>query len=221
MYLFARESSVFAVRSIEVSGAPPALADEVRSALAELTGQNLLKVDAGDVHRQLGTVPTVAAASYDRDFPHTLRVFVRAEQPLAVVRIGADGWLVSTTGRVIRDLPRPGLSSLPRIWLPRSTSISEEAALADDQGARAVAALAELRAMPVGSRVRDVVNGEGGLTLNLASGMEVRLGDASKLRLKLAVARRILPLLQPPGYLDVSVPARVVATGDSQLEGRG
>jgi cell division protein FtsQ len=219
MYLVARGTSVFAVRTVEVTGAPPALAKEIRVALAPLAGKSLLEVDGNDVQRHLGKLPNVAAASYDRAFPHTLRVFVRAEQPLAVLRVGARGWLVSAAGRVLRDLPHPGLSSLPRIWLSRSASVSEAATLADDQGVRAVAVLAEFRTMPLGSPVRDVVEGEGGLTLLLRSGLEVRLGDASKLRVKLAVARRILPLLTAPGYLDVSVPVRAVTTGHSQVEG--
>ena len=45
----------------------------------------------------------VAAARYDRDFPHTLRIFVEPEQP-AVVRRGADSWLVSARARVIAGL---------------------------------------------------------------------------------------------------------------------
>ena len=218
-YFVARETSLFAVRTVEVTGAPPPLAQEIRRALEPLAGKSLLEVGADDVQRHLGKLPNVAAASYDRAFPHTLRVFVRAEQPLAVLRVGAKGWLVSAAGRVLRDLPHPGLSSLPRIWLPRSASVSEAATLADDQGVRAVAALAEMRAIPIGSPVRDVVADEGGLTLLLRSGLEVRLGDASVLRLKLAVARRILPLLTAPGYLDVSVPARAVAIGQSKVEG--
>lgn len=218
-YFIARETSLFAVRTVEVTGAPPPLAQEIRRALEPLAGKSLLEVGADDVQRHLGKLPNVAAASYDRAFPHTLRVFVRAEQPLAVLRVGAKGWLVSAAGRVLRDLPHPGLSSLPRIWLPRSASVSEAATLADDQGVRAVAALAEMRAIPIGSPVRDVVADEGGLTLQLRTGLEVRLGDASVLRLKLAVARRILPLLTAPGYLDVSVPARAVAIGQSKVEG--
>jgi len=57
------------------------------------------------------------------------------------------------------------------------------------------------------------------LMLALASGQEIRLGDASDLRLKLAVAARILPLASGAHYLDVSVPDRSVAGFNSQLSG--
>ena len=60
------------------------------------------------------------------------------------------------------------------------------------------------------------------LTFLLASGLEVRLGDLTAIRLKLAVASRILPRLLAQGvyaYLDVSVPTRPVAGANSQPAG--
>jgi hypothetical protein len=59
------------------------------------------------------------------------------------------------------------------------------------------------------------------LVFKLASGIELRLGRPADLRLKLAVARRILPTL-PSGtsYLDVSVPERPVSAGNPQVSGR-
>jgi hypothetical protein len=52
------------------------------------------------------------------------------------------------------------------------------------------------------------------LTLLLASGLELRLGELQAVPLKLAVAARIVPSLLTQGgfaYLDVSVPERPVA----------
>jgi hypothetical protein len=55
------------------------------------------------------------------------------------------------------------------------------------------------------------------LTFVLRSGLEVRLGDLGDLRLKLAIARRILQAVgadaTTTGYLDVSVPERPVIAG--------
>ena len=60
--------------------------------------------------------PTPPAASprcrgrrrrFDRDFPHTLRVRVRLERPVAVLRRGPDAWLVSVLGARARA-PRSG-----------------------------------------------------------------------------------------------------------------
>ena len=60
----------------------------------------------------------VAAASYDRDFPHTLKVTVVAEVPIALLRRGRDAWVVSDSGRVLRKVTERPLPGLPRIWLP-------------------------------------------------------------------------------------------------------
>jgi cell division protein FtsQ len=218
-YFGARETSVFAVRTIDVEGASPRVAAQVRDALAPLAGTSLLKVGDGDVQRHLSGLITVAAASSDRDFPHTLRVYVRIERPLAVLRQGAVAWLVSADARVLRELPHPRLSSLPRVWLPASASVTAEAVLGDPLGLGAVTALSALARHPIGARVRDVRTGEHELTLILRSGLEVRLGDTADLGLKLVVARNVLPRLAPPGYLDVSVPERAVAYANSQVEG--
>jgi hypothetical protein len=71
------------------------------------------------------------------------------------------------------------------------------------------------------SRVVSVATADG-LTLRLASGLELRLGDMHDVRLKLAVAARVLRVLPAgSGYLDVSVPDRPVAGPpglDSQVE---
>ena len=61
------------------------------------------------------------------------------------------------------------------------------------------------------------------LTLVLGGGLELRLGDGGDLRLKLAIARRILrrtgPRVPAGGYLDVSVPERPVLSVNSQVGG--
>ena len=61
------------------------------------------------------------------------------------------------------------------------------------------------------------------LTLVLGGGLELRLGDTGDLRLKLAIARRILratvAATAAAGYLDVSVPERPVLVLNSQVGG--
>jgi hypothetical protein len=61
------------------------------------------------------------------------------------------------------------------------------------------------------------------LLFRLGSGLELRLGEASDVRLKLAIARRALPLLpSDAAYLDVSVPGRPVAgPTNTQVSTRG
>ncbi len=223
-YLGARQTSLFSVRAIEVRGASPVVAAQVRAALAPVTGTSLLALDRAAIGRRLGALPDIVAATYDRDFPHTLRVLVRVERPVAVLRRGADAWLVSARGRILRRLPHARRSSLPRIWVGRSVEPSVGATLADRESARAVWALAPLARMRFPARVLLVRSSDEELTLVLRSGLELRLGDTADLPLKAAVARRILPTVSPPAatgyrYLDVSVPERPVAGTYPQVAG--
>jgi cell division protein FtsQ len=211
LYLAARHTPLFAVRSIEVRGVRGATAAHVRSALEPLEGRSLLALHGSDVQDRLAAVPEVARASYDRDFPNTLRVVVVPERPVAVVRQGAAGWLVSARGRVLRRLPRRTHGGLPRIWLPRSADIAVGATLAPEEGRRAAAALAAAHRVGFRRHVRDVSLADGRLVFALRSGVELRLGDQENLALKLAVAAQILALAGEATYVDVSLPARPVA----------
>jgi hypothetical protein len=105
---------------------------------------------------------------------------------------------------------------LPRIWLPAGTDISVNSTLAG-VGASGVAAVAPLRPLRLVGRVRQVLAGDGQLTLVLASGTELRLGDSGDLRLKLSIAKQILPLAAGASYVDVSVPERPVAGYKSRV----
>jgi cell division protein FtsQ len=213
----ARETSMFALRTVEVRGAPVDVAAHVRAALGPLVGTSLVGFDQAAANRRLAALPDVAAATYDRDFPHTLRVFVRAEQAVAVLRQGSDAWLVSGRARVLKPVRRP-FPTLPRVWVPAGVSLEGGQTL-DGATARAVRTLAVVRKLAFPGAVQAARATEEELTLVLRSGLEVRLGDTSDLALKLEIARRIVPRAAGAGYVDVSVPERSVAGYGSQVSG--
>jgi cell division septal protein FtsQ len=222
-YAAARESPLFAVEAVQVRGGTPLVRQQVAKALDGELGVALLKIDGGVIDRRLAGVPWVAAASYDRAFPHTLVVTVRPERPVAVLRRGSKSWLVSARGRVVADVPRGAERALPRIWIGAKAAPPELGSfLPDTQGGSAARALAPLSSVHFPARVASVVTGQDELTLVLRSGLALRLGDPGDLRLKLAVARRVLALLPAAGagaYVDVSVPERPVASVNPQLGG--
>ena len=148
-----------------MEGAPSGTAGKIRAALRPYFGESLVRFDRQDAERRLAAVPEVADARFDRDFPHTLRVDVRLERPVAVLRRGSDAWLVSSTARVLEPLERP-YPHLPRIWLPASADVSVNTTL-DGTGAMGVAAVAPLRTLRLDAGVRQVVAGDGELTLVL------------------------------------------------------
>jgi cell division protein FtsQ len=181
-------------------------------------GESLVRFDRNEAARRLAAVSEVADARFDRDFPHTLRIRVRLERPVAVLRRGPDAWLVSSSARVLERLEKRPYPRLPRIWLPAGTDVSVNSTLAG-VGARGVAAVTPLRPLHLAGRVQQVLVGDGQLTLVLAAGTQLRLGDSGDLRLKLSIAKQILPLAGGAAYVDVSVPERPVAGYNPQVEG--
>jgi cell division protein FtsQ len=211
-YAVARETSVFAVSHLKIVGGSPRAQAEVRAALEGELGRSLLKVNGGEIDRRIATSPDVLSVSFDRKFPNTLRVVVRPERPVLLLREGADGWVVSARGRVLRQVKNSHLSSLPRVWVPGTTAVTVNTILVPASGGTAAAALAPLPSALFG-RVRFVRADDKELTLVLRTGLEIRLGDIQDVRLKVAIARRILALIGPStttGYVDVSVPERPV-----------
>jgi cell division protein FtsQ len=214
-YVAARETSMFAVRTVTVDGAPPAVVSQVDRALAQTRGTSLLSIDLAEAKSAVEAVPTVAAASFDRAFPHTLAVRVVPERPVAIARQGARAYVVSARGRVVarvRPGTRPGLA---RIWVGQGSGSLTPGGTVTGDLRTAVRAVSPLAGRRFPSRVVSVQANDSALTIRLHSGLEVRLGDAADVTLKLAVARRLIPLLQPGArYLDVSVPERPVAGTD-------
>ena len=221
-YLCARETSVFAVRSIQIDGAPPRVAAHVRAALAPLEGRSLVALDRDAVENKLSSLPDVAAATVDRDFPHTLRVAVIPAHSIAVLRRGPSAWIVSSDGRVIRTAGRLASPKLPRIWVRSAATVDQGAAVGDADAARAIVALATARRARFTARIATVRSADDELTFVLPGGLELRFGNALDLPLKLAVVTRLLPLVQgASAYVDVTVPERPVAGGNPQVSTSG
>lgn len=227
LYLGARETSVFAVRSIEVETEPAGHTRLVARALQPLEGTSLMKIDEATIARRLDRLPHVHLLGFDRSFPSGLRVHVSVERPVAVLRRRDENWLVSGEGRVLRKLEQRLRRPLPVVWLPRNVDPEIGAILRTREPARAVAALATMRASAPGfsARIWYVKQGENGeLTIVLRDRFELRLGESTDLALKLKVARQVLAALKTSGatasYVDVSVPERPVAgtTLNSQVE---
>ena len=221
-YFAARDTSLFAVRTLDVRGGTPDLRRQVEAALAGELGRSLLRVDGAALDQRLSALPGVRSFSYDRAFPHTLRIVVRAEHPVLVVRQSDQAFLVAASGRVLRSLAHPRLSRLPRLYVKKDVTLTV-GGTAPRPVAAAASALAAIRNAALPTGVTFVRAGPAELTLLLAGGFEVRLGDPSDLRLKLAIARRILQATGAAttghGYLDVAVPERPVLDTNSQLGG--
>jgi len=210
-YAAARFTSLFALQRIEVTGGPATVREAVRETGRQFLGTSLVSLDQDDLRRRLTALPTVESVRFDRAFPHTLRIAVVPERALAVVKDGRGAWLVSERGRVIRGA---GLETKRTVVWIAPTDLEPGVTVSDENARLALDALRRLTpAFP--DRVESARVAEGAVTLVLAGGAELRLGEAQSLALKLAVAARVLRAMSAAeraelGYLDVSVPGKAV-----------
>jgi hypothetical protein len=225
LYLGARETPVFAVRSIEVTGGSRAVRSAVKEAAQPVEGKSLVGLDGAALIDDLEALPNVRSASYDRAFPRTLRIFIRPELPLAVARVGPDRWLVSQRGRVIRRYTAESEERYPLFKLAPRPNVVPGSFLSDAPAGVLLTALADIPdRFP--ARIAEVGLESGGLTMELRAPWgqpELRLGEAVDLPAKLAAAALVIRSLDADyrasvAYVDVSVPERTVVGTNPQVE---
>ena len=221
LYAIALKSSLFALETVEIRGATPALSRQIDAVVKPLRGRSLVGLNGAGVEQAILAIPEVKTVRVDRAFPNTLRVVVAREHPVAVLRRSGEAWVIAVSGKVVRPLRRGRGESLPRVWVPASLAVSVGDPLADRGVRTAIRVLAKLQSYAHSMSPTSVLVRNGDLTLTLGSSTELRFGDASEGTLKLAVAEKILPdLAAPPAgsiaYLDVSVPDRAV--GGTELK---
>ena len=130
--VLARETSLFAVRTIEVTGAGTGVERQVRKALDDRAGESLFGLDLEEARVDVAALPTVASVSFDRAYPHTLRVTIVPERPVAVVRQGASSFVVSERGRVVARVDRKAKPDLARIWIGKDVQLDPGAFVEGD-----------------------------------------------------------------------------------------
>jgi cell division protein FtsQ len=212
-YVAARTTSIFAVQEIEVTGARPSVVERVDAALRPLGGTSLVSLDAAAIDRRLEPLRDVRLISYDRAFPHTAKIVVSAERPVAVLRKGSQAWIVTERGRILDDLDDATTSPLPRIWIADASVPGTGDVLTADEARKPAFVLGGVLSADAAlfEHVREARETDGELVLVLRSGTEIRLGPVEELRLQLAVAERVLATAGPDvSYVDVSVPERAV-----------
>ena len=186
---------MFALRTVEVEGAPANVRQAILESLEETRGTSLVSLDGDAVVRRLEALPSVQSVTYDRAFPHTLRLVVVPEKPVAVVNQASNLWIVSVRGRVIGGTSAAEAPDLPRVRYLPDAPLTAGQFVADDATKTILAALSEApRRMPLPIHSARLEDGE--LTFVLAGEGETRplllLGEPVDVGTKLRVAALVL-----------------------------
>jgi cell division protein FtsQ len=200
-------SPLLAVDTVTVTGASHLTAEQVLDAAGVHEGDALVWLDTGAAVSGIEALPYVRGATLRREWPDTVRITVHERTPAAWVDGPAGKALVDRTGRVLETV-EAAPPAMPQLL--GATLVPPPGGTIDAVGAARVAGgLTALAAAGTTS----VEATDHGIVLHLASGTEVRMGEATQVGVKIRAAFAVLDAMQhaPPAYVDVSVPTNPVA----------
>jgi cell division protein FtsQ len=208
--LWLRDSSLVAVNRVTVTGLTGPQAAKITSQLeAAARDMTTLHVRGDQLRAVTEPYPVVKDVRVSTDFPHGLRIEVVENTPVAAISVNGFRTPVSADGRIIRGASQSDLPIVPLKVAPTGATV------ADGTARHAIAALA---AAPEALRARVTrasTTPDGGLTLQLRDGPDLRFGGADRLAAKWAAAAAVLSSGQSAGatYLDLRYPERPAAGG--------
>lgn len=200
------DSAVLDVDRVQVYGASQTPPADVAAVSEIERGDPMARIAAGAAARRVEELPWVESARVVRRWPGTVRIEVTEYEPAAFVRRSTSAVaLVAPDGRVLADVATAPEGLLEIVGVRR---LPEVGATLSPSGAAGLAS--ELPAALAG-RVAEIDLSRG-VTLHLAGGPEIRLGDLDDLDAKAAAALAVLERLgeEPAEYLDVGVPSSPV-----------
>jgi cell division protein FtsQ len=212
-WLWFRDSSLVAVKRVQITGVSGPDAAQIRSALtAAARNMTTLDVDRAALQAAVSPFSVVRSVSATTQFPHGMRIHVIEQIPVAAIAVGGRSISVAADGTLLHDVPAD--QSLPAIPLdvpPVGARLTDARAL----GAVAVLAAAPYVMLSHISQVSTV--SPHGLVAQLRNGPDLYFGDPQDLGAKWTAAIRVLADAGSAGatYIDVSDPERPAAGSDA------
>lgn len=211
-WLLLRDSSLVAVRKVEVTGLAGPQAEEIRSALTtagrDMTTLHLRPDALMSAVRPYAVVKDVAV---ERDVPHGLRIRVTRRIPVARVVTSGAALPVAADGTLLRGTTADDVPELRLRVPPAGETIT-------DQRALVTVALLARAPQPLRRRVTTAFPGPRGLTVRLAAGPSVYFGSSERMTAKWASLTAVLASPDSRGAtaIDVRVPEHPAAAGLEQ-----
>jgi len=204
----AAASPLLAIDRVVVRGTRHTTPAQVVAAGGVRRGDSLVWFDAGRAASGIRALPYVATARVTREWPHTVRVVVSERVAAAWFEARGGRYLIDGSGRVLAPVTTPP-AGLPKI-LGVTRAARPGGVIRPTSGARAAAALPLLARLATASVT---VARDGNVSIQLTSGVEVRLGEPSAIPVKVRAALAVLADLgtTPTHYVDVSAPTNPVA----------
>ena len=207
-WLWLRHSSLFSASHVRIEGVRGPQAAAIDGALLEVAHHmSTLDVNTAALRAAVAPFRVVGDVRATASFPHSLRIEVTEQLPVAALTSSGSRTAVAADGVVLG----PGLlrGSLPTVAVAQLPPTGRRVS-----GAM-LGALTVLGAAPPPLRVHvaAVATGGRGLTVTMRNGLIVYFGDATRAHAKWLALAAVLadPTAAGAGYVDVRVPARPAA----------
>ena len=200
-------SSLFSVDEVVVQGAVYSDTARLDEVIAKVEGDPILLVDTNAIEDELETFAWIERARVETHFPHRLTIDIRERQPIATFA-GSDGRfrIIDRESRVLDVIDGLPLAPMLITGNHPDTDVGQFAGQIYAAAAQLVIALpAEIRTITTSVGVDSAT---GDLTMELQGGVQVRLGAANDLPVKLArLLQRVRDGLGDVEQVDVSTDA--------------
>jgi cell division protein FtsQ len=209
-WIWLRHSSLVSVRHVRLSGVTGHDAGAIRSALVRAArGMSTLDVKVSALRAAVAGYPIVREVHANASFPHTLRVSVVEQPPVAALVAGGARTAVAADGAVLG--PALLSSSLPSLTVGSAPPRGGHVGAGSWQG-QALAVLGDAPG-PLAKQVQRVYSGSKGLTVVMPGDLLVYFGDAERARAKWLALASVMSQEHSDGisYVDVRVPERAAA----------
>lgn len=208
-----RDSSLVAVRDVQVKGLSGAEADQVKGALDDAAREmTTLHFDAARLEDAVKGFPTVAAVSADPNFPGGVTIEVTERLPAVMAVAGDDAVPVAGDGTLLRGLElgeaADALPQVPIEEIPHGNRV-EGAPLAEATVVGAVPG-------PLRPLIETVsFTGDHGVEVEMRGAVPIWFGEMAAAREKWTAVAAVLadPQLKTFTYLDVRAPQRPAVGG--------
>ena len=200
------KSPLLDVDHVHVRGVQHLTTADIEDAAGVHTGDAMTWIDTGDAVSSIEALPYVATATLTRQWPDTVRIVVRERRPATWVEGPSGTALVDGTGRVLEIVAQPP-SGMPQL-LGAHVVPPPGGRIDALDAAKVAGALHGIAA----AGTKSVETTDHGVVLHLLSGPEIRMGEASRIGVKVRAALAVLGASAgvPVAYVDVSVPTNPV-----------
>lgn len=214
-WLWLRDSSLVAIRSVAVTGVSGRDAGAIRAALsAAARRMTTLDLQRSRLRAAVAAYPQVIGLRVSAEFPHSVRIMVLERVPVGVLTAGGHAVVVDSDGQLLPGWSERGLPRIPLRALPPRHQVTPGHGLAE---------VRLLAAAPwqLIEQIADVTQRRGrGLIVTLRHGPIVYFGNSAQAPAKWAALVAVLasPGAAGAGYIDVADPEHP-ATGGGSVAG--